>query len=51
MLFYFFPAHRRFYEESHLVSDFKSSLVYAINIIMVAFLMVVYGLYTYINLH
>jgi hypothetical protein len=50
MLFYFFPAHRRFYEESHLVSAFKSSLVYAINIIFVTLLMVLYGLYTYINL-
>ena len=50
MLFYFFPAHRRFYEESHLVSAFKSSLVYAINVIFVTLLMVLYGLYTYINL-
>ena len=51
MLFYFFPAHRRFYEESRLVSAFKSSLVYAINIIMVTVLMILYGLYTYINLY
>lgn len=51
MSFYFFPAHRRFYEESHLVSALKSSLVYAINIIFVILLMVIYGLYTYINLH
>ena len=51
MLFYFFPAHRRFYGESHLVSAFKSSLVYAINVIIIIVLMVFYGLYTYINLH
>ncbi|MDO9276347.1 MAG: DUF3667 domain-containing protein [Lutibacter sp.] len=51
MVIYFFPAHRRFYGESHLLSAFKSSLVYFINIIIVTFLMVLYGLYTYINLH
>ena len=51
MVVYFFPAHRRFYGESHLVSAFKSSLVYAINIIIITVLMALYGLYTYINLH
>jgi len=51
MLFYFFPAHRRFYEESHFVSAFKSSVVYAINIFVVTILMILYALYTYINLH
>ncbi|WP_372769239.1 DUF3667 domain-containing protein [Lutibacter sp.] len=51
MLFYFFPAHRRFYGESHMVSAFKSSLVYLFNVIIIIVLMVFYGLYTYINLH
>jgi hypothetical protein len=51
MLFYFFPAHRRFYGESHMVSAFKSSLVYAFNVIIIIVLMVFYGLYTYMNLH
>lgn len=51
MLIYFFPAHRRFYGESRMVSAFKSSLVYAFNIIIIIVLMVFYGLYTYINLH
>jgi len=51
MVIYFFPAHRRFYGESRLVSGFKSSLVYALNIVIVSVLLVLYGLYTYINLH
>lgn len=51
MLFYFFPAHRRFYGESHMVSAFKSSLVYLFNVIIIIVLIVFYGLYTYINLH
>ncbi|MBK5209373.1 MAG: DUF3667 domain-containing protein [Flavobacteriaceae bacterium] len=51
MFFYFFPAHRRFYGESHMVSAFKSSLVYAFNVIIIIVLMVLYGLYTYMNLH
>ncbi|MDF1517811.1 MAG: DUF3667 domain-containing protein [Lutibacter sp.] len=51
MVIYFFPAHRRFYGESHLVSGFKSSLVYALNLVIVSVLLVLYGLYTYINLH
>jgi hypothetical protein len=50
MIFYFFPAHRRFYGESRMVSAFKSTLVYAFNIIIIMVLMVLYGLYTYINL-
>ena len=51
MLIYFFPAHRRFYGESHLLSAFKSSVVYFVNLIIVTVLLVIYGLYTYINLH
>ena len=51
MVIYFFPAHRRFYGESRLVSAFKSSLVYALNLVIVSVLLVLYGLYTYINLH
>lgn len=51
MLFYFFPAHRRFYDESRMVSAFKSILAYSINLIVITVLIVFYGLYTYINLH
>lgn len=51
MVIYFFPAHRRFYGESHLVSAFKSSVVYVLNLFIVTVLLVLYGLYTYINLH
>jgi hypothetical protein len=34
-----------------LVSAFKSSVVYALNLIIVTVLLIFYGLYTYINLH
>jgi hypothetical protein len=51
MGYYFFPAHRLFYGESHLVSAFKSSLIFVINLIIVSALLVLYALYTYINLN
>ncbi|MET0759579.1 MAG: DUF3667 domain-containing protein [Flavobacterium sp.] len=51
MGYYFFPAHRLFYGDTYLVSAFKSSLIFVINLIIISGLMVLYALYTYINLN
>lgn len=51
MGYYFFPAHRLFYGDTYLVSAVKSSLIFVINLIIISGLMVLYALYTYINLH
>ena len=51
MGYYFFPAHRIFYGDTYLVSAAKSSLIFLINLIIISGLMVLYALYTYINLH
>lgn len=51
MLYYFFPAHHRFYGETRMVSFMKSSLIYFVNIILFSFLMVAFFIYTFINLH
>jgi hypothetical protein len=51
MFYYFFPAHRRFYGDKFFLSFFKSSLVYVINIILFSALMIVFSLYTFLNLH
>lgn len=50
MLYYFFPAHRLFYGDKFLLSFFKSSLVFIINIIVFGIIMVVFSFYTYLHL-
>ncbi|WP_320815026.1 DUF3667 domain-containing protein [Flavobacterium sp.] len=51
MMYYFFPAHRRFYGDKFLLSFFKSTLVYIINLIAFSTIMVLFSLYTYLNLN
>ncbi|WP_367768959.1 DUF3667 domain-containing protein [Flavobacterium sp. WC2421] len=51
MLYYFFPAHRRFYGEKIMISLLKSSVILLINVIIIIILMVLFALYTYINIH
>jgi hypothetical protein len=51
MLYYFFPAHRRFYEERKTVAFLQSSAILFINIIIISVLTVLFALYTYINIH
>ena len=51
MFYYFFPAHRLFYGDKFFLSFFKSSLVYIINIILFIALLIVFSLYTFLNLH
>jgi hypothetical protein len=51
MIYYFFPAHRRFYGEKFIVSLFKSSAIIIINLVIITILVVLFALYTYINIH
>ena len=51
MLYYFFPAHRRFYGERKSVSFIQSSVILIINTLIISVLMALFALYTYINIH
>lgn len=51
MFFYFFPAHRRFYQHGFLNSFYKSSLIIGINFIVLSVLVVLFALYTFNEIH
>lgn len=51
MVYYFFPAHHRFYGETRRKSFLKSSLLFLINFIIITFIISLFALYTLINLH
>jgi hypothetical protein len=51
MFYYFFPAHRRFYEESKTVSFIKSMGILFINIILMSIVLLLFVIFTFINLH
>lgn len=50
MAYYFYPAHHRFYRETHLVSFLKSSFLFLINFIIIIILLIAFAFYTFINL-
>jgi len=51
MLYYFFPAHHRFYGESRLVSFVKTIILFFINFIVIILLLLLFAFYTFINIH
>ena len=51
MVYYFLPAHHRFYGESRLVSFIKSCFIYFINTILFSIILLLFILYTFINIH
>jgi|SRR6218665_1453816 len=51
MFYYFFPAHHRFYGETRLISFLKSIAMFVINSILMSILLVVFIIYTFINIH
>jgi hypothetical protein len=51
MIYYFFPAHHRFYGESRIVSFIKSIALFFVNSLFILFLLIVFTLYTFINIH
>jgi hypothetical protein len=50
MVYYFYPAHHRFYRETRLVSFLKSSFLFLINFMIVIILLTTFAFYTFINL-
>ena len=50
MVYYFYPAHHRFYRETRLVSFLKSSFLFLINFIIVIILLTTFAFYNFINL-
>jgi Protein of unknown function (DUF3667) len=51
MLYYFFPAHHRFYGDSRVVSVFKGITMFFINMIFIAIILTLFAIYTFINIH
>jgi hypothetical protein len=51
MIYYFFPAHHRFYEGSRLKSIIYGLLLLFINFIFMAFVMTIYIFYTFLSIH
>lgn len=51
MIYYFFPAHRLFYEHGFLKSFYKSNLIIGINLVILTILVVLFALYTFNEIH
>jgi hypothetical protein len=51
MFYYFFPAHHRFYGESRIISFLKSIAMFVINMVLMGFVLLVFVVYTFINIH
>lgn len=51
MFYYFFPAHHRFYGEIRLISFIKSVMLFFINMILIVFILLIFSIYTFINIH
>jgi hypothetical protein len=51
MVYYFFPAHHRFYGETRLISFIKTLLFFLINFIILTIILLLFALYIFINIH
>jgi hypothetical protein len=51
MVYYFFPAHHRFYGETRLVSFSKTMLIFLFNFIIVTIILLFFAFYIFINIH
>lgn len=51
MLYYFFPAHHRFYGDSRIVSVLKGIIMFFINMIFISVILALFAIYTFINIH
>ena len=51
MIYYFLPAHHRFYGETRLVSFIKSISLFFINSFIIIIILTLFAIYTFINLH
>lgn len=51
MFYYFFPAHHRFYGETRLISFIKSVFLFIINMFLIIIILLLFAIFTFINLH
>lgn len=51
MFYYFYPAHHRFYGETRWISFIKSVFLFFINMFFITIMLILFFLYTLINLH
>ena len=51
MVYYFFPAHHRFYGETRLISFMKTMLIFLINFIILTIILLFFAFYIFINIH
>ena len=51
MLYYFFPAHHRFYGQSRMITILKGTIIFFINMIILGFILTVLAAYSFINIH
>ena len=51
MIYYFFPAHHRFYGETRLISLIKSIFLFIINIIFMCCLLLAFFVYSLVTIH
>lgn len=51
MLYYFYPAHYRFYGDKKVISFLKTSFLFCINFFIIIFILLLFAVYTFITLH
>lgn len=51
ILYYFFPAHHRFYGQSRLITIIKGSIIFVINMIILGIILTGIAAYSFINIH
>ncbi len=51
MFYYFYPAHHRFYGETKWISFIKSIFLFFINMFFISIILILFFLYTLINIH
>ena len=51
MLYYFFPAHHRFYQESRATSLVKGIIMFFINMLILSIILIGIALFSFVNIH
>lgn len=51
ILYYFFPAHHRFYGDSRRLTIVKGTVIFLINIFFIFIILTLFAIYTFINIH
>ena len=51
MLYYFFPAHHRFYNEKRITSIVKGTLMFFINSIFMLLILLLFAIYSFLTIH